>query len=283
MTNTLAISTHSIVDPQAYLDRIHFKAGTDRDALEPSLRLLRALHKAHMLAVPFENLSIHYGQPIMLEEAALYDKIVRRRRGGFCYELNGLFAWLLRHLGFEVSLLSAGVARSDGTFNPDFDHLTLRVHDLEGVDWLADVGFGDSFRCPLRFEADVEQDGADGHPYRLRRDGADERRAGPDDETVRASYWTVEQSAGGQWKPQYRFTLQPRALSDFTERCVFQQTSPDSHFTRHRICTLALPQGRVSLSDWRLITTIEGLREERMLASEQEYRDVLDRQFGVVV
>src|SRR5260221_4166083 len=86
------------VDPRPYLERIHCSSGVNLDTLEPSLPLLRTLHEAHMLAVPFENLSIHYGQPITLGDEALYDKIVRRRRGGFCYELKGLFAWLLRQL-----------------------------------------------------------------------------------------------------------------------------------------------------------------------------------------
>src|SRR6476620_2196832 len=116
----------SSLDAQAYLQRIHFSAALDLAAPQPSSRLLGALHQAHLLLVPFENLSIHYGQPILLEERALYDKIVRRRRGGFCYELNGLFAWLLRQLGFTVTLLSARVAQADGDFSPEFDHLTLQ-------------------------------------------------------------------------------------------------------------------------------------------------------------
>src|SRR5512146_3142420 len=156
------------LDPQGYLDRINVASQVDDDSLRPSLRVLRELHEAHMLAVPFENLSIHYGQPINLETAALYDKIVRRHRGGFCYELNGLFAWLLRLLGFDVTMLSVEVAEPGGAFSPAYDHLALLVRQVEGADWLADVGFGDSFRRPLRFQADVEQDGADGHLYRLR-------------------------------------------------------------------------------------------------------------------
>ena len=126
------------LDPRSYFARIGHPAPAAGNALEPSLAPLRTLHQAHLFAVPFENLSIHYGQPIVLDDAALYDKIVTRRRGGFCYELNGLFAWLLRGLGYEVSLLSAEVARAAGGFNPPFDHLTLRVHGLDGADWLAD-------------------------------------------------------------------------------------------------------------------------------------------------
>jgi N-hydroxyarylamine O-acetyltransferase len=133
-----SLSQQSIID---YLDRIHIPRERSKHRVS-SLQTLLALHEAHMLSVPFENLSIHYGQPIILEEEALFEKIVRQHRGGFCYELNGLFAWLLRHLGFHVPLLSAGVARASGGFGPEFDHLTLLVHDLEGADWVAEVASG---------------------------------------------------------------------------------------------------------------------------------------------
>ena len=271
-------ATRDSLDPRAYLERIAYAPAPDDIApLAPSLPLLAALHQAHLLAVPFENLSIHYGQPITLAEAALYDKIVRRRRGGFCYELNGLFAWLLRQLGFTVELLSAEVAEDGGGFSPPFDHLTLRVRALAGEDWLADVGFGDSFRRPLRLQPGLAQDGADGYTYRLRK--AEEQ-----------PYWALERrdsaqtdAADAAWEPQYRFTLRPHALSDFAPRCHYQQTSPQSHFTQRRICSLALPDGRLSLSDLRLITTIHGQREERTLRSEQEYRATLAERFGVTL
>src|SRR4029079_9045877 len=102
------------MDIQAYLDRNDYHG-----PLDPNAETLRALHVAHLLAVPFENLNIGVGWPIVLDEAALFDKIVVRRRGGFCYELNGLFAALLRGLGFQVTMLSAGVARADGGFGPE--------------------------------------------------------------------------------------------------------------------------------------------------------------------
>ncbi len=260
----------SILDPQGYLQRIHFSAALDLTPSQPSSRLLGALHQAHLLAVPFENLSIHYGQPIILEERPLYDKIVRRHRGGFCYELNGLFAWLLRQLGFTVTLLSAQVAQADGDFSPDFDHLTLQVHDVNGIDWLADVGFGDSFRRPLQFQSDTEQVDGDGFIYRLHVDARDDS-------------WLVQRQGEGDWETQYRFTLRPHMLADFAERCLFQQTSPDSHFTQRRICSLALPDGRITLSDLRLITSVNGVRDKRELDSEDEYRDVLAQQFGIAV
>ena len=122
-----------------------------------------------MLFVPFENLDIvPLHTPIRLDEQALYDKIVRRRRGGFCYELNGMFAWLLRQVGYRVTYLNARVAGRDGRIGPDFDHLALLVQPpLGGGHWLADVGFGDSFLVPLGLGSRSPQDGGDGHLYWL--------------------------------------------------------------------------------------------------------------------
>jgi N-hydroxyarylamine O-acetyltransferase len=281
-------------DLLAYLDRIQYdihaphSIGGSLNSPAPSLQVLREVHEAHMLAVPFENLSIHYGERIYLDEEWIYDKIVRRHRGGFCYELNGLFARLLRRLGFAVTLLSAEVAQEEGGHSPEFDHLTLLVHQLEGGDWLADVGFGDSFRRPLRLQADVEQEGADGRLYRLHQECPSGDRdslkdTGHDPEEY-SYYWIVQQlSDAEQWESQYRFTLRPHVLTDFTERCEYQQTDPESHFTQKRICSLALPEGRISLSDRRLITTIAGQRTERVVKSEKEYRDILAERFGVVL
>jgi len=263
-----------------YLERIRFPGRVGSDALEPSLLTLQALHEAHLLAVPFENLSIHYGQPIILQEEALFNKIVRQCRGGFCYELNGLFAWLLRQVGFQVTLLSAGVANDSGSFSPEFDHLTLLIHQLDGADWLADVGFGDSFRLPLRFEAELAQEEADGRTYRLWREYGE---CDESEENTKREYWTLQQYSDDRWKSHYRFTLQPRALTDFTQRCHYQQTSPESHFTQKRMCSLATPMGRITLSDLLLITTIHGNKEERMVRSEEEYREALAEWFGVVL
>src|SRR5262249_9039065 len=165
-----------------------------------------------MLSVPFENLDIHLGRPIVLDDDVFFDKIVERRRGGFCYELNGLFAALLRELGFDVTMLSAGVAgpaveRSGFSlptavesssfslptavesssfslptavessrfslppgvkFGPDFDHMALRVALEE--EWLADVGFGDSFIEPIRLQQSIVTDDPTG-AYRVDADG----------------------------------------------------------------------------------------------------------------
>jgi N-hydroxyarylamine O-acetyltransferase len=247
------------LDIAAYLKRIDYHG-----QLAPTLQTLEALHEAHLLAVPFENLDIHRGRPIRLGSASLFQKIVSRRRGGFCYELNGLFALLLRKLGFEVTLLSASVAHANGGFGPEFDHLTLLVHLSE--DWLADVGFGDSFRQPLQAQAGLEHSEGE-QAYRLIRDGV---------------YWIQQRRYDG-WQPEYRFTMQPHELADFTAMCHYHQTSQESSFTQKRVCTLATPEGRITLSDLRLVTTIHGERSERLLPDQQAYDAVLAQQFGIVL
>ena len=250
------------MDIDAYLDRIGY-----RGPLTPTAETLRALQVAHLQAVPFENLSIHARQPIVLDDESLFDKVVARRRGGFCYELNGLFAALLRALGFRVSMLSAAVARGDGTFSPEFDHMALLVTLEER--WLADVGFGDSFRDPLRLDERGEQ--------------PEGKRAFRIDEDGEHLLLLRREDAGQPWQPQYRFTLQPHELPDYVGMCHFHQTSPESHFTRQTLCSLATADGRVTLSGMKLITTRGGERHERVLESEEERAALLRELFGVVV
>jgi len=249
------------LDIRDYLKRIEYQG-----SLEPTRETLHALHEAHMLTTPFENLSIHYDQPIVLQTEVLYDKIVCRRRGGFCYELNGLFAVLLRMLGFEVTMLSASMAHGNGEFGPDIDHPVLLVHLAE--DWLVDVGNGDSFRRPLLIQ-DVREYVEDEYSYRLERDNG---------------YWTLQKCIGNDaWNSEYRFTMHPHELADFIDRCHYYQTSPQSPFTRSRVCTRATPSGRITLKDLRLITTTYAKKEEQTLRSEEEYWEVLTQQFGVII
>jgi N-hydroxyarylamine O-acetyltransferase len=259
----------------AYLQRINYHG-----SLEPTARTLRELQLAHLLTVPFENLSIHWKQPIVLDDDSLFGKIVVRRRGGFCYELNGLFAGLLRSLGFNVEMLSAGVSHEDGGFGPDFDHMTLMV-TLENR-WLADVGFGDSFLEPLLLDSRDEQvQGA--RSYTIVPDGDNlvlKRREGLILEQGEGS--TIQPGEGkGEWKNQYRFNLEPKELSDYEDMCLYHQTSPQSHFTQSRICSRTTHDGRLTLSDMRFITTVGPDRQERVLSTEEEYAIVLDESFGI--
>lgn len=240
----------------AYLARIGSRPGA-----APSAGGLRDLAVRHVTTVPFENLDIPLGVPITLAQDALVDKIVHRRRGGFCYELNGLFAGLLDALGYRVTLLAAQVYNPDGVLGPPFDHLALRV-DLDEA-WLVDVGFGQHARHPLLLDDPGDQTDPDG-VYQVRPvpDGSG------DVDVVR------------EGKPVYRLERHPRSLRDFAAMCWFQQHSPDSVFTRKSTVTLPLPGGRVTLSGNRLIRTTGDERIETALSDADRlaaYRDV----FGI--
>lgn len=247
------------LDIAAYLKRIDY-----RGSLEPTAETLRALHLAHMLAAPLENLDYHLGRWMTLDNSHLFAKIVGGRRGGVCYELNGLFAAMLAELGFKVRMLAAGGAREEGGFDPLFDHMALLV-SLDKR-WLADVGFGDSFREPLLLDEPDAQEREDAI-YQIARD---------------SEYLILRQRRHpGMWKDLYRFTLEPCQYADFAEMCRFQQTSPQSPYTQRRVCTIATPDGRITLFDMRLTITGRGQRAERLLESEDEYRVALYQYFGI--
>jgi len=245
----------------SYLARIGYTGPT-----AATTDTLRAIHRAHLLNVPFENLDIARGTKIVCEEDAFLSKIVDHRRGGFCYEMNGAFAALLRGLGFEVTLLSARVPREDGTETPDFDHMTLRV-DLNEP-WLADVGFGDCFLEPLRLQTEEEQV-QDGERFRIReeKNSFHVERAEPDE----------------GWKGEYTFSLVPRRLEEFAPMCHYHQTSPQSPFTRKRICSKPTSEGRITLADRKLIITRRGHREEKLLESKEAWHAALQKYFQIVL
>jgi N-hydroxyarylamine O-acetyltransferase len=253
-----------MVDVGAYLDRIGFQGKPVPDA-----ETLRGLHRAHLLAVPFENLDIHLGRRIVLDVAALQRKVVGERRGGFCYELNGAFSMLLAAIGFEVSLLEARVRKSDGSgFGPPFDHLLLRVRCPGGPgEWLADVGFGDCFLEPLRLAVGPEQADPTGS-YRI-------ERADGGLELLRRS------AEGGSWDAEHRFGTYAHELASFQAMCRYHQTSPRSPFTQRRVCSLATPTGRLTLRDDRLIVSDADQRSECPIDGEPAFRKALLDHFGV--
>jgi N-hydroxyarylamine O-acetyltransferase len=254
------------------------EASTDMEAREylhrigaqfpkgPTLEGLRDLHLAHLRAAPFENLDIYRGVPIVLDQERILKKVVADRRGGFCYELNTAFHWLLKELGYQVALLAAEVARPEGGFGIPFDHMTL-LAQVDGDAWLADVGFGDSFLRPLRFvegEVHVETE----YRYRL---------------TRRGRYWHMERapSDGDGYLVQYRFTTVPRQLADYQGGCEYHQTSPDSTFTQKVVATRALEDGRVTVTRDRVILRQAGARSEIPLADEAAFYSALARHVGI--
>jgi len=247
-------------DTDSYLERIHY-----RGPLRPTIEVLRNLHRCQMLSVPFENLDIHRGRKIILDSDLFYKKIVYENRGGYCYELNGCFAGLLRKLGFRTTTLSARVAGKHG-FSPEFDHMTLLVH--LGDRWLADVGFGDSFTRPIRVDStDPQHDERD--LYRVIRNGLKR--------TV------LRRRKSNTWDPLYAFSLRPRKLADFAARNVYQQTSPSSHFTQQRLISQLTKSGRVTLTDHMLVLTKNGKRLETPVKNQKHFAELLLKHFGLTI
>lgn len=249
------------MDIKAYLERIKID-----DVRKPDLEFLAHLQNQHLLCVPFENLDIHReGHEIILDYERLYDKIVTRNRGGFCYELNGLFCWLLRELGYRVDMLQAEVfSEKKDEWGPPFDHMTLLVHLEES--YLVDVGFGDSARSPIRMpDGETEYVGG---KFRL---VTEERQP------------HMQREQDGEWRSQHRFSIEPREFHEFKEMCNFHQNSPESHFTQGRVCTLAKEWGRVTLTDRILILTKGSTKTNINFAEEDEFSRHLEEQFGIVL
>jgi N-hydroxyarylamine O-acetyltransferase len=226
---------------------------------------LRRLQRAHLEAVPFENSSVLRGEPIVLVQPLLVAKVVGGR-GGFCFELNGAFAWLLGELGFDVALLP-GRFWSDSGLGPANEHLALRVV-VDGEAWLVDVGAGFSFREPLRLAIGPEQVDPSGRFRLVEAPGA------PGAIDVE---W---QHRDGAWRPHYRFEDRAVGLDAFVEVCEYLRTSPDSPFTQGWICARALPDGWATLDEDHLVVTRGDARiDERLSGSSLD--EALDRWFGV--
>ena len=247
------------MDIATYLERIGYRGGT-----EPTLETLRGMHRAHFYSVPFENLDVSRGVRIAVDEAVNVEKIVGRRRGGFCLELTGLFGRVLREMGFRVDVIGARVMM-DGVIGRTMAHMVLIVHLDEP--WIADVGFGGRVIEPLPL-----------------RDGAElavgERRYAV---TCDGDHWFVTCNEPNNSPGAYFFTLTPRAFDEFLPVCDWLQTSPASRFTKGDIASLATPNGRVTLANRRLIVADGDRRDEAAIASNAEYGTILRDRFGIAL
>ncbi len=241
---------------QAYLDRIGFK-GVPR----PDQATLRALHRGHSLAISYENLDVQLGRPVTTDPAAAFDKIVHGRRGGWCYEMNGLLGAVLEEVGFKVTRLAGGVHRAVRGDEMVGNHLVLLV-DVAGEPWIADVGFGDGPRdpYPLR-EGEIA---CDGYVYRLERLDAD--------------WWRFHNHpAGGA--PSFDFTREPADPVRLAQMCQVLQTSPTSVFVmtaiaqRHLGDEIRLLRGRA----FRRLTP--GSQADSLIDNAQDFVALLKREF----
>ncbi len=250
------------VNIEHYLSRI----GLSRHDILCDVDTLRRLQREHLLHVPFENLDIHWEHPIVLDTERFYDKIVERKRGGFCYELNGLFNELLTCLGYRTRLVSGRVYGSENGYGPEFDHVAVVVV-INNEEYLADVGFGDFVAEPLLIDPSGEQEDREGTFFvRLTEHGAFE----------------VEKKAGDKWLPECMFGRNGHSLAEFADMCEFHQQSPDSHFTKGRICSILTADGRKTLTDKKFVITSNGNKTEIAVGSAKDFDAILMREFGIV-
>ena len=276
-------------EAEEYLARIHYTG-----PIEPTIEALSKLQQCHLLSVPFENLSVFGKEEIILSKGWLFDKIVRRHRGGFCYELNTVFSFLLAYFGFNYTFHAATVyRRMTGTLSPQFSHLVIVVNIKDEL-WLSDVGFADAFWTPLRFtrgfrEHQEQQSGT----YRIRKDG--ENFIYEEKVKIIVDECGLEEMAQEQcttpgdpnWASRYKFDLIPRNTEDFRKMLIYHQEDPEAPFTNDRVCTMAKPWGRVTLSGSKLVTTTylgdnKVKKETReLVGGEEEVVEELEQKFGI--
>jgi N-hydroxyarylamine O-acetyltransferase len=250
------------VELGAYLDRIGH-AGPVR----PDLATLRAVHRAHLQAIPYDSLDVPLGRPLTIEPAAAYDKIVRRGRGGWCYEMNGLLGWALGEIGFSVTRMAGAAMRAERGDDTIGNHLVLRV-DLPGEPnpWIADVGFGDGILDP--FPLTAANLVSEGHRFRL--------------EAMDDGWWRFHNHEFGGAK-SFDFTLSPADPALLAEKCAWLQSAPDSPFVLNVICQRWRGNEVLQLlgRTYRQITP--GVRNERIIASADEMVAVLKDDFTLDV
>lgn len=251
------------MDVSAYLNRVNVPGSP-----AVSVDTLMDLHQAHTFHIPFETLDVLNRVPIRLDPQRFYDKIVFSKRGGFCYEVNGLLKAMLDQIGFESWFIACQVyVPPTNSYGRNFGHVAI-IAEVNQELYLVDVGFGSGFIQPLRVIYDRPQFQY-GTWYRLSR--------------LEGEEILLERSPDGQqYQPMYKLSLVPRAFSEFEEMCLFHQTSPEAPFTRQPLCSRPTPDGRITLTGTSLIITRKGERTEQAISSEQEFNAKLAEHFGIM-
>ncbi|MFD0898935.1 arylamine N-acetyltransferase family protein [Actinomadura sediminis] len=254
------------VDLPAYLKRIGLDAG-----LPPTEATLRALHRAHVTSIPFENLEIMLGRPVDVGLEAVQAKLIDRPRGGYCFEHSGLFAAVLERLGFQVTGLLGRVMMGAEKLRPTTHgilHVRLPDRPADEPGWLCDVGFGGGPLEPLRFDdgAEVEQDG---WGFRLRRDGRDG--------------WELYQRDPGGWTRRHVFAMTEAYRIDFEALNFYVYAHPRSPFTTRPFVQRFLPESHHVLDGTTVtVTRPDGSVETREHAPAA-LPDVLASDFAITL
>jgi N-hydroxyarylamine O-acetyltransferase len=243
-------------DIQRYCARIGYDG-----SWQPTFETLAAVHRAHLLSIPYENLDIHLGRPLSLDPAAMFTKLVDQRRGGWCYEMNGTLGQVLSAMGFDVRYVSGAVHRATRGDAALGNHLVLIV-TLDRP-WIVDVGFGDGFIEPLPLEPGRYRQGF--LEYRVSAEGR---------------WWRVDNHEYGG-ADGFDFTLEPQAIETFATRCHELQTSPQSPFVQTTVCERFVPGGLVMLRGAVLREVTARGAAARIVQDADEYAQVLSERFDL--
>ncbi len=251
----------SLMDKKKYLERIKYTG-----FIEVADDVLIGLHKQHVYQIPFENLDVYYKRIFNLDLASIYQKIITNERGGFCYELNLLFNWLLKEVGFFSRIIAARIFNEQGTPGPKFDHMAVYVKTKK--EFLVDVGYGDLFVSPIEIKIGIQWDGwnyfqidrLNDHEYLL--------SMSPD---------------GLNYKKRYIFSLNVVKEEDFNSICLDKQTNPNSYFVKNVVCTKPTQTGRTTIFNNKLIEKNGESRFETLIQDDDNLKRHLKEKFGIVI
>ncbi|WNS77368.1 arylamine N-acetyltransferase [Bacillus sp. DTU_2020_1000418_1_SI_GHA_SEK_038] len=245
------------MEVQKYLKRLEVEKNS------PTLDYLSKLQKYHMEKIPFENLDVTRKVKIELDVCRIYKKVIGHHRGGFCYELNGLFQQLLTKLGFKAHLIACTVNKPTGWAMPN-THAAIMV--LLDQPYLVDVGFGDSVRQPVPLTGEERTDVSG--TYRVN--------------NAAEGIYDLQRYEEQKWKILYRFADLPKQIGEFTEGCHYNQTSPESTFTHGDIVTIATKTGRITLNGLT-VTETKNKQKNKWDLTEEEKKQFLKEAFQITI
>ncbi len=247
-----------------YLNRIGIA-----EPLSVTEETLFALHKSHVLHVPFENLDVINKVPIKLDQDRFYHKIVDEGRGGICYELNGAFKQLLDGTGFQSFFISCNVyVPHIGIYGADYGHIAL-ITTIGEEQYLVDVGFGDAFIEPLKLVFDTPQ-----HQY-----GTYYRFT-----SLPAGEVLLEKSADDEvYQPMFKFAAVPRQLQEFANLCEFHQHAQQAPFNKQALCTRPTLAGRITLTAKNLVIREGKEKQEVPVATSAAFDALLEQYFNIML